>query len=63
MPKPLKDLNGIELRHRAREGRGDTAAAALAELERRRDALHGAVIPAWELAERGPDPDTWDLVR
>jgi hypothetical protein len=61
--KTVKDHNGIELRHRARELRGASADEALAELERRRDNLHGAVIPAWERAERGHDPADWDLAR
>lgn len=57
--KRIKDLNGIELRMKARQ---DLDPRALVELERRRDNLAGAVIPAWEREARGEDPLHWDLV-
>jgi len=61
--KRIVDLNGVELRQRARDGRRTGAAEARAELERRRGNLRGAVIPEWEKAERGPDVSEWDVVR
>lgn len=61
--KGLLERTGFELRRQAREGSAETKREARAELGRRRDNLRGAVIPAWELALRGPDPAKWDLVR
>jgi hypothetical protein len=61
--KTPRDLNGIELRMRVRQGPvGEAGVAAMAELERRRDNLARAVIPAWEREARGADPADWDLV-
>lgn len=61
--KPLRDMNGPELRARGRAKRDSPRAEVLAELGRRRDNLRDAVIPEWERAARGEDPASWDLLR
>jgi hypothetical protein len=62
MAKRMKDRTGIDLRIAARGRDEEAAAEAVAELERRRGNLQGAVIPEWEKAARGPDPMRWELV-
>lgn len=61
-PKRLREKNPIELRIAARGKDQTVAADALAELRRRVDNLRGAVIPDWELRQRGPDPAKWELL-
>lgn len=60
--KRMLDYNGNELRERAKSRRRETRDDALTELERRRDNLRGAVVPAWELEARGSKVDEWELV-
>lgn len=62
MPKHVRDLNGIDLRIKARGRESGPQQDALAELRRRRRNLRGAVIPAWERAARGNDYLRWELV-
>lgn len=62
MSKRMIEFNGVELRTQAKSRKKAESQPALEELERRRDNLRGAVIPAWEFAERGPNVDEWELV-
>jgi hypothetical protein len=64
MEKSVKEKNGIELRARARDHRcsDGTRGKAIAELERRRGNLRGAVIPQWEKDARGEKVDDWDAL-
>lgn len=62
MAKPMKDLNGIDLRLAARGRDKQRAAVARAELRRRIGNLRGGVIPEWEKRERGSDPSKWAVV-
>lgn len=55
---PAREVTGPELRRRIREG-GAQHAEAQTEFERRRAALQGGLVPAWELSLRGPDPSKW----
>lgn len=55
----FQELRGDELRTRLREGSDADKAAALVEVERRRDNLRGAVVPTWERAIRGERLDDW----
>lgn len=61
-PKRMQDKNAIDLRIVARGKDDGRATSARAELRRRVNNLDRAVIPAWELELRGPDPDHWELV-
>lgn len=58
----MKARNGIELRIASRSRSVVEREEATRELERRRRNLEGAVIPAWEIEQRGPDPAKWELV-
>jgi len=61
--KALRDQTCGELRMHARHTRSpDRKRELLGELRRRVRNLRGAVIPAWERAERGADPADWDLL-
>lgn len=62
MAKRMLEYSGVELRTQAKSRKKDEKQPALAELARRRDNLRGAVIPAWEFAERGDNVDEWELV-
>jgi hypothetical protein len=59
--KRLLERTGGELRERIRHLRGEGRQDAIAELERRRGNLRGAVVPAWELEARGENVDEWEL--
>lgn len=58
----LRHKNAIDLRITVRGRDPETSRQALAELRRRVGNLRDAVIPAWELEARGPDPVRWELV-
>ena len=61
--KALKDQSCGELRMHARGTRSpDRKRELLGELRRRVRNLRGAIIPGWERAERGADPERWDLL-
>ncbi len=60
-PKKTDERTCGELRERANSKTTSVRDAARGELRRRCDNLRGAVIPAWETAERGPDPSRWRL--
>lgn len=61
MSKGAKDYSGGELRERANATDPKTHKPARRELNRRRDNLRGAVVPAWEREARGGDPADWKL--
>lgn len=61
VPERPLERSGAELRERAASRRSEIRDPARAELRRRCGNLHGAVIPEWEKAARGVDPDAWKL--
>lgn len=60
--KPLHKRTAEELRAALHSQDQEVREEAMGELEGRRANLKDAVVPAWEIAERGPDYERWSVV-